>query len=131
MGWAYDNKRQRRFQPEDMANPLNRKLAGMGVDGIYARPKARTVESNARTRAMRGIGYRGPIDQDGYACDGPGADPGRFATGPGWEHLSLRSLRVTAWTAGQFDGGWDGDDNGEGPLTDWVADRAERDRGER
>ena len=40
MGWSRDNERQRRFEPGDMSNPLNRTLAGMGVDGFYARGRA-------------------------------------------------------------------------------------------
>jgi hypothetical protein len=114
MGWAYNNKRHRAWTDEDLADPLNRRLAGMGIDGVYGRPPGRSSEANARTAALRDIGYRGPVDQDGYAAEGPGTLPRVFSARPGrrigWDDSGLEA---EAWAWGRFDGGWDGRDGGE------------------
>lgn len=109
MGWAYDNKRHRAWTDEDLASPLNRRLADMGVDGVYGRPPARASESNARTAALRNIGYGGPVDQDGYAADGPGTRPRAFST----RQSDDGHLEAEAWCWGKYDGGWEGRDGGE------------------
>jgi hypothetical protein len=86
------------------------------------RSPARDAEAAARTEALRSIGYRGRIDADGYAADdsAPGANPGPIWAGACFDGTGNRALRMTAWAAAHFDGGWDGDAAGEGPLLGWL-----------
>jgi hypothetical protein len=89
---------------------------------------ARDAEALARMQALRAIGYRGRVDADGYAADdgAPGANPGPIWAGACFDGTDDRSLRMTAWAAGRFDGGWDGDAGGEGPLPGWLHHRRRR-----
>ena len=80
----------------------------------------RGQESLALMRALLATGYRGRVDHDGYPIDGPGAHPGGYMVRAGQPADRLRSLTKTAQAAALFDGGWDGDDNGEGPLLEWL-----------
>jgi hypothetical protein len=128
MGWAWNNKRLRPWTAQERVEPLNQKLQRLGVDGIYGRPSGRDAEAVGRLRALWDIGYEGRIDQDGYACDGPGTRLWVFSAQPGQRSAGNGPLEAEAWAWGRLDGGWDGWDDGAGPLVEWQRDR---DRGER
>jgi hypothetical protein len=66
MGWSSEDH----WSPRDRDEVNDARRRGFSMAKRHW-PSVRSRESTARMRALRlGLGYRGPIDQDGYAVAG-------------------------------------------------------------